>query len=106
MQIRFPHANILPVVVFQFKKILFTPGDNILFNIALSGSDLDIMTDISSSHWQERQKVTSQVPLMTTKLASISAFYFTSMLLKMFPIYTLMAHSQDNHISYIENFLV
>lgn len=37
MQIRIPHANILTVAAFQFKKILFTSRDNILFSIALSG---------------------------------------------------------------------
>lgn len=61
MQIRIPHVNILTMAVFRCKKILLTLRENTSSSSALSGSDLDIMIDISSSHWQERQKVTSQV---------------------------------------------
>lgn len=46
MQVQIPYANILTVVV-QFKKIVFTLRDNILFSVALSGSDLDVIDILS-----------------------------------------------------------
>ena len=68
MQIRIPDVNILIVVVFQVKKhLIYT--DNILFSSVLSVSGLDIMIDISFSHWQEWQKVISQVPSDNDKIS-------------------------------------
>lgn len=54
MQVQVPYANILTMTV-QFKKILFTLRDNILFSIALSGSDSDVinilsLTGVAESH--------------------------------------------------------
>lgn len=47
-QIRISYANILTMEVFQFQKILFILRSNILFSIALCGSALDIIINISS----------------------------------------------------------